>query len=199
MNFIYIILFLVPSFLFADNQTFNSVEDRIITLLSKSTGNKDIEDFLRGNFIHVNMKFPVHHSKREWKKILTSEQYKILRGKKTELAFSGILLAVQEEGTYYSVASRQAIFSSHHKYDSGLGWLAFSRPIDKDSLLYGMSQDSSGVRIEVFDSQSGSYLGKLFLDGPAPTGLHYSINSQALVFVPQGKKASQYLQINNPQ
>ena len=127
-------------------------------------------------------------SEEEWEARLTDSQYRILREKGTERAFTGKLNKNYVEGTYYSAATGQPLFSSETKFDSGTGWPSFYEPIDSDAvilkedLIYGMK------RVEVLDSSSGSHLGHVFPDGPDPTGLRYCINSEALIFVPKGEE-----------
>ena len=132
-------------------------------------------------------KFPVTLTEEEWKRRLSSRQYRILRKKGTEPPFTGEYYDNHRKGTYYSAASGQPLFSSQTKYDSGSGWPSFYETLDPEAVVL-VEDDSHGMRrIEVLDSTTGSHLGHLFHDGPQPTGLRYCINSASLVFVPEGE------------
>ncbi|MEK7572163.1 MAG: peptide-methionine (R)-S-oxide reductase MsrB [Patescibacteria group bacterium] len=121
-----------------------------------------------------------------WKKLLTPQQYHILREQGTELAFTGELNSEKRKGTYYSVGCDQPVFRSEQKYESGTGWPSFWDPITENALV--LREDISGgiSRIEVLDA-CGGHLGHVFDDGPAPTGKRYCMNSVALYFVPDQK------------
>jgi len=132
--------------------------------------------------------FPMQMSDAQWKSKLTAEQYTILRKKGTERPFTGKYNHFYEKGTYYSAASLQAVFSSETKFDSGTGWPSFYAPINSDAVRLIKYNSEVIERMEVVDSKSGSHLGHVFDDGPAPTGKRYCINSAALIFVPAGGK-----------
>ena len=135
-----------------------------------------------------NAIFPMKLSESEWKQRLTPEQYYILREKGTERAGTGALDHFYKKGTYYSAASLQPVFSSDTKFDSGTGWPSFYAPINPDAVKLVKVEDYGQVYYEVLDSKSGSHLGHVFDDGPAPTGKRYCMNSAALIFVPEGGK-----------
>ena len=120
----------------------------------------------------------------EWKKILTPEQYHILREQGTEIPFTGALDHETRKGTYYSVGCNEPVFRSEQKYDSGTGWPSFWAPISPDALVF--REDNSipeESRIEVLD-KCGGHLGHVFDDGPMPSGKRYCMNSLALKFIP---------------
>lgn len=117
----------------------------------------------------------------EWRCMLTSEQYRILRDKGTELAFTGALLNNKEHGVYKCTACGAELFRSDTKFESGTGWPSFYAPVEgaiksEKDVSYGM------VRTEVMCAKCGGHLGHVFDDGPRPTGLRYCINSAALKF-----------------
>jgi len=121
----------------------------------------------------------------EWTKILTPEEFRVIRKEGTERPFSSPLDHETRPGTYYSVDCGVALFRSEQKYDSGTGWPSFWAPIDPTVVtLVTDEHPLLGQRIEVRDSACDGHLGHVFDDGPPPTGKRYCMNGIALRFVP---------------
>ena len=126
----------------------------------------------------------IEKTDEEWKKLLTKEQYHVLRKQGTERAWTGELNEEKRKGTYVCAACGLELFSSDHKFESGTGWPSFYQPIDPNHI--GTEEDRSffGVRTEVHCARCGGHLGHVFTDGPRPTGLRYCMNSVSMKFVP---------------
>ncbi|OGF63423.1 peptide-methionine (R)-S-oxide reductase [Candidatus Giovannonibacteria bacterium RIFCSPHIGHO2_01_FULL_45_33] len=127
----------------------------------------------------------------EWKKILSPEEYKVLREKGTEPPFVGKYVNMHEDGAYHCRACGAPLFSSDTKFDSGTGWPSFYDLMhngavelkEDDSLGMPASPSLGGKRTEVNCARCGSHLGHLFDDGPEDKGgKRYCINSCSLNF-----------------
>lgn len=129
-----------------------------------------------------NMKDQVTKTEEEWKKELTPEQFRVLRKKGTERAFSGQYWNNHEAGVYQCAGCRLELFTSEAKFDSGTGWPSFYQPIKPEHVDTEEDNSLFMRRTEVHCARCGGHLGHIFDDGPKPTGLRYCINSAALKF-----------------
>ncbi len=122
-------------------------------------------------------------SEEEWKDCLTPEQYKVLREKGTEAAFTGKYYKNKETGMYVCAACGQELFSSDTKFDSGTGWPGFTDPVNRENVELKGDSSHGMTRIEVLCKRCGSHLGHVFPDGPKDKGgQRYCINSLSLDF-----------------
>ena len=120
----------------------------------------------------------------EWKKLLTTDAYQVLRHEATERAFTNHLHDNKETGVYYCAACDLPVYSSEHKFDSGTGWPSFWQPIDPKVVETSTDFKLIFPRTEVHCARCEGHQGHVFKDGPKPTGLRYCINGAALKFVP---------------
>jgi peptide-methionine (R)-S-oxide reductase len=128
-------------------------------------------------------KFKMEKPETEWKKELSPEQYRVLREKGTERAFSGAYWDNHDKGVYKCAACNTPLFSSETKFESGTGWPSFYAALDK-SKVKEITDVSMGMsRTEVVCANCGGHLGHVFDDGPKPTGQRYCMNSISLDFV----------------
>ena len=128
------------------------------------------------------MKPEMPKTDEEWKKKLTPEQYKVLREKGTEMAFTGKFNKHKEKGMYTCAACGAELFSSDAKFDSGTGWPSFDEPKNLENVKLEEDYSYGMNRVEVVCKKCGGHLGHVFEDGPTKTGKRFCINSCSLDF-----------------
>lgn len=129
-------------------------------------------------------KFEVTHTEAEWKKILTPEQFRVLREAETERPGTSPLNKEKREGTFVCAGCDLPLYSSETKYESGTGWPSFWKPLEK-AIETSEDRFLFVVRTEVHCRRCGGHLGHVFEDGPKPTGLRYCMNGVAMKFAPK--------------
>ena len=128
-------------------------------------------------------KFEIEKSDAEWRRLLSPEAYKVLRGHGTERPYSSALNAENRKGTFVCAGCDLPLFASDTKFESGTGWPSFWQPLAN---AIGTREDRSLLmtRTEVHCRRCGGHLGHVFEDGPKPTGLRYCMNGVSLRFEP---------------
>jgi peptide-methionine (R)-S-oxide reductase len=127
--------------------------------------------------------YAVTHTEAEWRKLLTPDQFAVLRQAGTERPFTSKLLEEHRKGVFACAGCDQDAFASETKFDSGTGWPSFWKPLDK-AVLEEKDTSWGMTRTAVACSRCGGHLGHVFDDGPKPTGLRYCMNGVALAFKP---------------
>jgi peptide-methionine (R)-S-oxide reductase len=129
-------------------------------------------------------KFEIEKTEEEWRKILSEEQFAVLRQEATERPFTSALLEEKREGDYHCAACDLPAYGSYSKFDSGTGWPSYYEGL-KDAI--GTKEDTSlfSVRTEIHCRRCGGHFGHVFDDGPQPTGMRHCVNGLSLKFVPK--------------
>ena len=128
--------------------------------------------------------FPVTRTDLEWRRLLTDEQYQVMRAHGTEMPGSCSLLREKRPGAFNCAGCDTPLFASNGKFDSGTGWPSFQYPLN-GAVATSIDHSHGRIRTEVHCATCGSHLGHVFDDGPPPSFHRYCINGIALKFVPE--------------
>lgn len=138
---------------------------------------------LKSNIMSENKdQTQVVKSDEEWRKLLSPEQYRVMREKGTEAPFTGKYYLNKEKGVYVCAACGNELFTSDMKFESSCGWPSFDREIAGGKIKTQIDTSYGMVRTEIICAKCGAHLGHLFDDGPTSTGERYCVNSVSLDF-----------------
>ncbi len=121
----------------------------------------------------------------ELRRVLTPEEYHVLREKGTELPFSGEYVQKQTDGIYHCKVCNTPLFTSDDQEDAtkspvGLqGWPSFNNAIPGATETH-LDTSLGMTRTEITCATCGSHLGHIFDDSGTKTGQHFCINSVCL-------------------
>ena len=131
----------------------------------------------------------VSKSEEEWKKILTPEQFAILRKHGTERPWGKAYdeFKKQGEGAYHCAGCNAELFTSKEKFDARCGWPAFFDTSKHENIKTVRDVSFGTVRVEVRCNLCDGHLGHVFTgEGyDTPTDQRYCINGEVLKFVPK--------------
>ena len=148
----------------------------------------DINTYQQMDRIEQDSLKPFKKSEEEWKEELSGMEFKVLREKGTERAFTGEYWDHFEKGTYVCKGCGLELFDSNTKFDAHCGWPSFYDAIDSKNIKTADDYLLGYKRIELMCARCDGHLGHVFGDGPNPTGLRYCINSVSIKFEEEDKK-----------
>ncbi len=119
-----------------------------------------------------------------WFKVGDSEAFRVAFNKGTDNRFCKAYEKFKDTppGQFVDRFSGKALFDTRDRFNSGTGWLSFTKPID-GAVTYHEDRSFGMVRTEVKAKVSGIHLGHVFDDGPNGAK-RYCINATVLDFVP---------------
>lgn len=151
---------------------------KIITPLMESPPKAEVENHIPPKPIEK-----ITHSDAEWRKLLTGEQYMIMRQDDTEAAFSGQFVNFNENGTYLCAGCSLPLFSSQDKFNSKIGWATFTQPIEPQNIIHKKEGFWGAEKVAAYCARCDSHIGEVLMNGTPPTGKLYAVNSVALTFL----------------
>mgnify|MGYP001303715536 FL=1 len=129
----------------------------------------------------MNKPYPFNKSEDAWRKLLSQEEYRVLREQGTEYPHSGAYNNHYEKGTYNCRGCNQPLYASDSKFDSGCGWPSYDQSIE-GAIEYRKDSSHGMVRVEIVCSNCGGHQGHVFDDGPTASGKRYCVNSASISF-----------------
>jgi len=129
----------------------------------------------------MNKPYPFNKTEDAWRKLLSQEEYRVLREQGTEYPHSGAYNNHYEKGTYNCRGCNQPLYASDSKFDSGCGWPSYDQSIE-GAIEYRKDSSHGMVRVEIVCSNCGGHQGHVFDDGPTASGKRYCVNSASISF-----------------
>ena len=129
-------------------------------------------------------KFRVQKTDAEWRRLLSADQYSVLRQQGTERPNSSPLNKIHQKGVFKCAACAWPLYAAKDKFESGTGWPSFTRPLNAQAVGTSVDRGLFMVRTEVHCANCGGHIGHVFPDGPPPTGKRYCMNGVAMQFRP---------------
>jgi peptide-methionine (R)-S-oxide reductase len=160
----------------------------VLLLVSCSAGDEKKTAMETQNQAPVEPSAKVVKTDEEWRKLLTPEQYHILREAGTERPGGKVYHEFKKQGagSYHCAGCGALLFSSKEKFDSGCGWPSFYDPAKAENVKTRKDMSFGRVRVEVICAKCDGHLGHVF-EGEGfetPTDKRYCINGVGLRFVP---------------